>query len=31
MASTRDDTSRTTDISTGVPYGYADRYHPSGS
>jgi len=28
MASTRDDTSRTTDISTGVAYGYADRYHP---
>jgi hypothetical protein len=28
MASTRDDTSRTTDISTGVAYGYANRYHP---
>jgi putative glycosyl hydrolase-like family 15 (GHL15) protein len=28
MASTRDDTSRTTDISTGVAYAYANRYHP---
>jgi Hypothetical glycosyl hydrolase family 15 len=28
MASTRDDTARQTDISTGVSYGYANRYHP---
>jgi Hypothetical glycosyl hydrolase family 15 len=28
MASTRDDTTRQTDISTGVSYAYANRYHP---
>jgi Hypothetical glycosyl hydrolase family 15 len=28
MASTRDDTARQTDLSTGVSYGYANRYHP---
>ena len=28
MASTRDDTTRQTDIPTGVSYGYANRYHP---
>lgn len=28
MASTRDDTARQTDLSTGVSYGYADRHHP---
>jgi Hypothetical glycosyl hydrolase family 15 len=28
MASTRDDTARQTDISTGVSYGDADRHHP---
>lgn len=28
MASTRDDTARQTDLSSGVSYGYANRYHP---
>jgi len=28
MASTRDDTARQSDLSTGVSYAYADRHHP---
>jgi hypothetical protein len=28
MASTRDDVTRQTDLSTGVSYGYANQYHP---
>src|SRR5438105_1744368 len=28
MASTRDDTTRQNDLSTGVSYAYADRHHP---